>query len=223
MGIGWRAVGVAAVWCIATSAQARACTATPGVEPIAPGIVRVAQGEGAPAPSWAVQDIEETLPRSGLRVEASNTDCQVTVRDGRAELFVAKAPLRNAVRIGLRPKDRVYGMGDKAGPLDRRGRVFTMWNTDAYAWDAARDPLYKSIPFFLVLREGKAFGVLVDDTRRMTFDVGKIDPDAITFSAGDDLPVWYVIAGPTPREVLQRYTALTGRTPLPPKWALGFQ
>ena len=89
--------------------------------------------------------------------------------------------------------------------------------------DAARDPLYKSIPFFLVLREGKAFGVLVDDTRRMTFDVGKIDPDAITFSAGDDLPVWYVIAGPTPREVLQRYTALTGRTPLPPKWALGFQ
>jgi alpha-glucosidase len=221
--MGWRVVGVAGLWCIAMSAQAWACVGTPGIEPVAPGIVRVAQGEAAPAASWAVQAIEEQLPRSGLRVAPSNTDCEVTAHDGRTELFVAEARSSNEVRIGLQPGDRVFGLGDKAGPLDRRGRVFTMWNTDAYAWDAARDPLYKSIPFFIVMREGKAFGVLVDDTQRMTFDVGKIDPDAITFSAGDDQPVWYVIAGPTPRDVLLRYTALTGRTPLPPKWALGFQ
>ena len=63
-------------------------------------------------------------------------------------------------RFPLQPGDHVYGLGDKAGAMDRRGRIFTLWNTDAYAWDAARDPLYKSIPFLLVEREGRAFGVL---------------------------------------------------------------
>jgi alpha-glucosidase len=125
--------------------------------------------------------------------------------------------------LALLPGERVYGLGDKAGPLDRRGRTFTFWNTDAYAWDAARDPLYKSIPFAMVVGKDGAYGLLLDDPRRSTFDVGQSDPSRLVIDVEGGAIDLYVIAGRTPREILARYVALTGRAPLPPKWALGFQ
>lgn len=198
--MGWRAWACMGLLCAAW--QVQACEPLAGT-PVAAGIVKIAGGEAGP--SWAVQAIEGPLPATDLRpLEVCGTQA--------------------GIEIALQAQDRIYGLGDKAGPLDRRGRVFTFWNTDAYAWDAARDPLYKSIPFFLLLRDGKVFGVFVDHTGRMTFDVGKTDPARLSIDAGGGArPAVYLFAGPTPRDVLQRYTALTGRTPLPPKWALGFQ
>jgi len=217
-GRGWGRWLLAGLACAAPAAFA--CDPAPRVETVAPGIVRLAGGSEASPASWAVQTVSEELPESPLRAEV-DPSCEVAVDDD-AHVFDAQLAA-DGWSMTLQPQDRVYGLGDKSGPLDRRGRVFTMWNTDAYAWDAARDPLYKSIPFFLVLRDGKAFGVLVDNTGRMTFDVGKTRADTLRITA-DTRPIdTYVIAGPTPRDVLQRYTALTGRTPLPPKWALGFQ
>ncbi len=58
------------------------------------------------------------------------------------------------------PEDEgYYGLGDKAGPMNRRDHAFTMWNTDAYAWRESTDPLYKTIPFFIGLRKGLAYGI----------------------------------------------------------------
>jgi alpha-glucosidase len=178
---------------------------------VAPGIARLRIDGGAPpwavamrdAPGAADAAMQALLAKLDLRVEPS--------RDG------------VGVSVALAPGDHVYGLGDKSGPLDRRGRSFVFWNTDAYAWDAARDPLYKSIPFAMVVGPDGAHGLFFDTPARSVVDVGQRDAGRMTFSAeGRGLDV-YVIAGPTPREVLQRYTALTGRTPLPPKWALGFQ
>src|ERR1700751_2447376 len=65
------------------------------------------------------------------------------------------------------PEDEgYYGLGDKAGPMNRRDRTFTMWNTDAYAWRESTDPLYKTIPFFIGLRKGLAYGIFFDNTWR---------------------------------------------------------
>ena len=75
----------------------------------------------------------------------------------------------------------------------------------------------------LALTDGRAHGVFFDSTHRVEIDLAKEDPSRVTFSAaGGDL-VYYVILGPTPADVLERYTALTGRTPMPPLWALGNQ
>jgi alpha-glucosidase len=122
------------------------------------------------------------------------------------------------------PDDEHYfGLGDKAGPLDRRDMAFTDWNTDAYSWRESTDPLYKSIPFFLGVRNGKAYGLFVDNTWRSWFDFGKTARDAYSFgSDGGDLD-YYFIDGPEPKAVLTRYADLTGKTPLPPIWTLGFQ
>jgi alpha-glucosidase len=121
------------------------------------------------------------------------------------------------------PADHFFGLGDKPGPLDRAGQAFTMWNTDSFGWQESTDPIYKSIPFFIDLRAGRALGVLFDNTWRTWFDFGKQDPKRYSFSAPNGPVDYYLLYGPTPKQVVEAYAWLTGPTPLPPLWSLGFQ
>ena len=122
------------------------------------------------------------------------------------------------------PADEHYfGLGDKTGPSDRRGRAFSMWNTDAYRFQESTDPLYKDIPFFLSFRKGTATGTLLDNTWRSSFDFGKEDAHTYSFGAANGPVDIYVMLGPTPRQVVEAYAWLTGTAPLPPRWMLGFQ
>ena len=105
--------------------------------------------------------------------------------------------------------ENYYGLGDKAGPMNRRNRAFTNWNIDAYGWQESTDPLYKTIPFYVALRKGRAHGIFVDSTWRTAFDFGKEGREFSSFgSEGGDLD-YYFIDGPEPRAVVQRYAELT--------------
>jgi alpha-glucosidase len=122
------------------------------------------------------------------------------------------------------PDDEHYfALGDKTGSFDRRGRAFDLWNTDSYRFQESTDPLYKSIPFFMTFRAGEAAGVFLDNTWRSSFDFGKDVPGVYSFGAVDGPLDYYIFAGPTPRDVVEQYTWLTGRPPLPPMWMLGYQ
>jgi alpha-glucosidase len=122
------------------------------------------------------------------------------------------------------PEDEHYfGLGDKTGPMDHRNLAFTMWNTDAFGWQESTDPLYKDIPFIFAFRDGESHGIFLDNTFRSSFDFGKQRGDAYSFGAeGGDLD-YYFIYGPEPKRVVERFTELVGRTPLPPLFALGYQ
>jgi alpha-glucosidase len=120
-------------------------------------------------------------------------------------------------------EDHFFGLGDKAGPLDRVGETFTLWNTDNFGWQESTDPLYKSIPFFLEMHAGRTIGVFLDNTFRTNFDFGRANPDRYTFSAADGPLDYYLLYGPEPKQVVEGYAWLTGPTPLPPLWALGYQ
>ena len=120
-------------------------------------------------------------------------------------------------------EENYYGLGDKAGPMNRRNRAFTNWNTDAFGWQESTDPLYKTIPFFIGLRKGLAYGLFFDNTYRSSFDFGKESADYFSFGAEGGELNYYFIAGPEPKNIIERYTALTGRSPLPPLWTLGYQ
>ncbi|MBO0912468.1 MAG: alpha-glucosidase, partial [Acidobacteria bacterium] len=76
------------------------------------------------------------------------------------------------VRKAMPEDEHYFGLGDKTGPLDHRGLAFSMWNTDVFGWQESTDPLYKSIPFFLAMRNGAAYGLFLDNTYRTTFDFG---------------------------------------------------
>jgi len=119
--------------------------------------------------------------------------------------------------------EHYFGLGDKAGPIDHRDQAFTNWTTDAFGWVGGSDPLYKAIPFFMATRQGRAYGVFLDNTYRSSFDFGKELRDAYSFGADGGELDYYFFYGPDPKKVVSDYTALTGRMPLPPLFALGYQ
>ncbi len=123
--------------------------------------------------------------------------------------------------------ERFYGFGERTGPLDKRGRTMTFWNTDAYVpehggYPPDADPLYQSIPFFIGLRDGAAYGVLLDNTHRLSFDMGSSNPDAYAMTAAGGVMDEWIVAGPSMRDVTSRYASLTGAATLPPRWTLGY-
>lgn len=154
---------------------------------------------------------------------------RVTDLDGHvvAEQF-ANHPIEyngSSFRVTMRsPMDEHYfGLGDKPGPLDRRNEAFTNWNTDAFGWQESTDPIYKSIPFFITFHQGISAGIFLDNTWRTSFEFNKLNRDAYSFGSENGPLDFYILYGPQPKQVVESWAWLTGHTPLPPVWALGFQ
>lgn len=129
------------------------------------------------------------------------------------------------ITLPLHRADRCFGLGEKTGYLDRRGRTYTMWNTDdASPHIETLDPMYVSIPFLIHMTEsGGACGLYLDDSHKTEWDVGYTDPSHVRVKTPRDSADLYFVAGPRITDVVRRYAAVTGTMPLPPKWALGFQ
>jgi alpha-glucosidase len=180
---------------------------------------------GADRSSVTSGSLTAVVSHSPLRLSFVSGGETIDADDALRGMAVAGAAVRVWKR--LREDEHVYGFGEKTGPLDKRGNklggvAYAMWNSDTYAYGDATDPLYASVPFFLVLRKGRAHGVFLDNPFRTSFDVGKEDPGLLSFGATTGELDYYVIDGPSPKRVVERYTELTGRMPLPPLWALGY-
>ena len=124
--------------------------------------------------------------------------------------------------------DRYFGLGDKSGPLDRHGRRFRVLQLDALGYDAEKgDPFYKHAPFMIARTpEGDCTGLFYDTLSPMTFDLGNERSNYHELyryveieEPGLDL---YVIAGPRVADVVERFSALTGRPHFAPRWSFGF-
>lgn len=116
-----------------------------------------------------------------------------------------------------------YGTGDKPGFLNKRGYDFQNWNTsDPTAQTESFKALYKSIPFFTVLNKGTAFGLFFDNTYKSYMDFGKENSGYYYFAAEGGNLDYYFLAGPEMTAVVEGYTYLTGTTPLPQRWSLGY-
>lgn len=121
-----------------------------------------------------------------------------------------------------KPEENFFGLGDKSGNMNLRGRQFQNWNTDAYSFGWEQDPLYRTIPFYIGVHENKAYGIFFDNTFRSYFDFAKEEPDKTSFWADGGELQYYYIHGEHMMDVVKRYQSLTGTHPMPPKWALGF-
>ena len=214
---------------------------------LAPGIVRVRMAPGStfgPDYSWAV--VKKQWP--AVDVEVSHAPNMEVIRTGKLEIHAQLSPFRlsfddaagrmisrDSESLGMAwdgkqvrcwkhmPQDEHYfGLGENAGRLDKRGHAYVMWNTDAAGWGATTTPLYESVPFFIGLRQGRAYGIFFDNTWRSSFDMGVQFRNKYSFGAeGGDMN-YYFFDGPSPKKVLEEYTELVGRTPLPPMWSIGY-
>jgi len=119
----------------------------------------------------------------------------------------------------LRPNEAIYGLGEKNGPLNRRGQKLSMWNSDKPCYSTTEDPLYKSIPFFF---SNYGYGIFFDNTYKTTFDFGATSNENYSFGTPGGEMIYYFIFGPSYKQIIQNYVQLTGNPIMPPSWALGF-
>lgn len=126
-------------------------------------------------------------------------------------------PLRTCEALSLAPDERWFGFGERFVPLDQRGRRWESWATDAHSTASQR--AYKPVPFGL---SSRGFGLFVNSTARITFDIGATSTLSATFLLDAPVMDYFIIYGPALTDVLRRYWRLTGAPPLPPRWSFGF-
>ncbi|SDU25893.1 alpha-xylosidase [Amycolatopsis keratiniphila] len=118
-------------------------------------------------------------------------------------------------QLDLSVGTQVYGLGERFGPLVRNGQVVDIWNADA---GTSSEQAYKNVPFYLT---NAGYGVFVDHPGHVSFEVGSEAVSRVQFSVVGQSLEYFVIYGPSPKEILRKYTALTGRPALPPAWSFG--
>jgi alpha-D-xyloside xylohydrolase len=118
-------------------------------------------------------------------------------------------------QLDLTVGELVYGLGERFGPLVKNGQAVDIWNADG---GTSSEQAYKNVPFYLTNR---GYGVLVDHPGLVSFEVASESVERVQFSVPGERLSFYVIDGPTPKDVLERYTALTGRPAVVPAWSYG--
>jgi alpha-D-xyloside xylohydrolase len=118
-------------------------------------------------------------------------------------------------QLSLQAGEKVYGLGEHFGPFVKNGQSIDSWNEDG---GTDSDQAYKNIPFYLTSR---GCGVLVNHPGRVSFEAASHHVSRVQFSVEDHAMDYYLFGGPTPKDVLDQYTALSGRPALPPDWSFG--
>lgn len=109
----------------------------------------------------------------------------------------------------------VYGLGERFGPYIKNGQSVEMWNADG---GTGSEQAYKNIPFYMT---NQNYGVFVADSSDVNFEIATERVEQVQFSVQGERLKYYIIYGETPKDILSRYTALTGRPALPPAWTFG--
>ncbi|MFX3617452.1 MAG: TIM-barrel domain-containing protein [Sporolactobacillus sp.] len=120
-------------------------------------------------------------------------------------------------------KEAYYGFGERGGDLNKYGENMTLWNKDQYEYNNTYDNLYTSIPFFIGLKDQKAYGIYFDNTYKTHFNMNADSNGYYYFYADGGPLTYYFIYGPGVQDVINSYTDLTGKMNRPPMWSLGFQ
>lgn len=198
-------------------------------------------------PSWAVEktdwpvvsaEVRHTRSRATLTTEAAEFRMALdtgawSVRD-RHGLMVFSAGRgttgfsgsETQLDLDLAEREGLFGLGESTGPFDKRGLVREFWNIDVLGHSPAIHPglrsQYVAIPMAVSLRDGRAAGLFWDNPARQTWDLGATVPDRWRMTAASGGLDLYLFTGPGVGDVVRRFTELTGRMPMPPRWALGY-
>jgi alpha-glucosidase len=202
---------------------------------LADDLVRLAWLPGRKAPDYAIArtawpDVEVvhrdgsdhvTLETSRLRLRlsfdgsATYLDCDGRLlRQDDAPALKGKGWVQQS---SLQADEHIFGLGERAVGLNLRPGRYRLWNADpSGGYGPGHDPLYMSIPVYAAIHSKGSYMVFHNNPHDGWLTFG--DRIQLEFSAGEHTT--YFIAGPL-ESALARYLDLTGRPPLPPRWALG--
>ncbi|CAG0982158.1 partial alpha-glucosidase, partial [Anaerolineae bacterium] len=118
-------------------------------------------------------------------------------------------------QLSLQVGEAIYGLGERFGPFIKNGQSLDIWNHDA---GTNSEYAYKNVPFYLT---SQGYGVLVNHPGQVSYEVGTSHVSRVQFSTQGHSLEYYIFAGPTPKDALEQYTALSGRPPKLPDWSFG--
>ncbi|MBO5513221.1 MAG: hypothetical protein J5961_01360 [Mogibacterium sp.] len=176
---------------------------------------------------FTLSGVSFVIEKRNFRITAS-TDKGVLYRDrsGLAYNFDGELGHGSAHYIDRLDGQRVYGLGDKGGPVDKSGRRYVISASDSmgYRTDAS-DPLYKQIPFYICDHDAGSYGIYYDTYSKGSIDFGAYHDNYYehfqSAQFDEENMVFYLILG-TPAEIVQRFTALCGGAAKVPKWAFSY-
>ncbi|HUL43585.1 MAG TPA: TIM-barrel domain-containing protein [Bacteroidota bacterium] len=171
----------------------------------------------------STDSLEIFVSEKPVRLHFYNRQHRLLNEDDAGLGFVSEGTQKTSYKH-LFPDERFIGLGEKTGPLDRRGQSYVNWNTDHYSYGVEDDPLYASIPFFIGLHDHLTYGIFLDNSYRTNFDFGASSDNRFSsFSVSDGEMNYYFFGDCSVGEIISSYTALTGRIQMPPRWSLGYQ
>jgi len=188
-------------------------------------------------PSWSVikeaenvdaevKDSEQTITytTSGISVEIVKKPFQIKYSYKGKPLVSENAGYFEAegnagFKFNLAEDESIYGGGERAVKMDRRGYKFPLYNTPAYGYADGREDMYFSIPLAI---SSKQYMILWDNAPKGSMDIGKTEEGVLSFDSIGGRKVYYLIAGDSFFDLNTQYSELTGYQPLPPRWTLGY-
>lgn len=197
------------------------------------------KGETSPEPKFEIEntlnkqmvikedDSQIVLKTGGLSVcinkkepftiDFMNGEKSITRTGYKKMAYMEKENVGNfmVTQLDLGVGECVYGLGERFTSLVKNGQVIDIWNEDG---GTSSQQSYKNIPFYMT---NKGYGVFVNHTGRVSFEVASERVSKVQFSVPGESLEYYVIYGPSPKEILGKYTALTGKPSLPPAWSFG--
>lgn len=177
------------------------------------------------------EDLHLVLTSKEIDLVIHKMPCRLTVLDKQGDVINQDDP---GMGIGwdgkevrcwksLAADERFFGLGEKTGDVNKRGREWVMWNSDIPGYGNDTDPIYQSIPFYIGLHKNKAYGIYFNNSYRTVFNMGAGNRRYASFAADAGPLDYFFIYGPQVNRVVSTYTELTGRGTLPPLWGLGYQ
>ncbi len=215
---------------------------------LTPTMIRVRlapSGDLLPRRSWAVTRDDQEWPivpfdlreqadaieieTEQIRVRVQRDPCRVICLDKAGRAFAQDTPAGSGWRLGsvvgwkqIEAEEHFYGFGERTRLLDHRAETLTNWTCDAVNYSSTTDNMYIAIPFFLALRPQVGYGLFFNTSYQSQFDMGADRPGEWRMETRGPELDYYVIYGPQPAAIIRTYSELTGRMPLPPRWALGY-
>jgi alpha-D-xyloside xylohydrolase len=160
--------------------------------------VRIRKG-----PEWKVE-----FYRGNEYITGSGPKSMAYITEGKTRAF-----MREELNLGV--GEYVYGLGERFTPFIKNGQVVDIWNQDG---GTSSEQAYKNIPFYM---SSKGYGVFVNQPELVSFEIASEKVKKVQFSVEGESLEYYVIDGPAMKDVLRKYTDLTGKPALPPAWTFG--
>ncbi len=162
-------------------------------------------------------DLSLTVHKGDPQMHFFGRDREITCVKPKTMGMMHRLDGRNYIVTGLNlgVGELVYGLGERFTPVVKNGQTVDMWNEDG---GTASEIAYKNIPFYYT---NGGYGVFVNHPGAVSFEVGSEKVETVQFSVEDEELEYFVIYGPSPKEIVEKYTALTGRPAMPPEWSFG--